>query len=62
MLNKLRKTQSAYMASANDIITFQSKLMEKAGLEADETVSASQTQILYISLVGSFLRWPLPGG
>jgi methyl-accepting chemotaxis protein len=49
MVTTLRKTQGDYLESVNDIITFQSKLMDKAGQEADQTVGAAQTMILSIS-------------
>jgi len=49
LMTSLRKTQSAYFASAEDLIKYQSQLMEVAGKDAGNR--AVQTQILVLALI-----------
>ena len=49
LMTTLRKTQSAYFASAEELIKYQSQLMEEAGKDAGS--KARQTQILVIVII-----------
>jgi methyl-accepting chemotaxis protein len=51
----LRKTQSNYMSAVQELIKFQTEAMEKAGKEADETVTAAERMIIVLSAVAVFL-------
>jgi len=51
MQTGLRKTQSEYLKSVNELIDLQTELMNKAGKNADEMVGAAQRLILILSIV-----------
>jgi methyl-accepting chemotaxis protein len=55
MQNSLRKTQSDYLKSVNDLIDFQVDIMEKAGKAAGESAAGAEKLLIGLSLVAAFL-------
>jgi methyl-accepting chemotaxis protein len=55
MQGDLRNTQTAYLASVNALIKFQTEAMEKAGKEADEMVASTERLILILGSAAALL-------
>jgi methyl-accepting chemotaxis protein len=55
MQGDLRKTQTEYVDAINKLVDFQTELVEKAGKDADEMVTAAERLILILSVVAMLL-------
>lgn len=55
LLTQVRKLQNAYIDSVNELIIFQSDLMEKSGLESKATVQRSANLILGLGAISVLL-------
>ena len=55
MQGELRKTQSDYIGSVDDLIKFQRDAMEKAGKDADELVATTERLITILGVIASIL-------
>ena len=55
LLTKVRKLQTAYIDSVSALIEYQTKLMEKSGVDAKETVKKNQNIIVTLALVSIIL-------
>ena len=51
MQGDLRKSQTAYLASVNDLIAFQTKQMEETGKRAEATAAGASTLLMMLTLV-----------
>jgi methyl-accepting chemotaxis protein len=61
VITKVRKTQGDYIKAVNDLIEFQTQLMNKAGKEADDAAEGGQKLILMLAglalLLAGALAW-----
>jgi len=55
MQGELRKTQADYLDAINKLVDFQTELVEKAGKDADEMVTAAERLILILSAAAVLL-------
>ena len=55
MQGDLRKTQSEYLKAVNDMVDFQTELVEQAGKNADELVSTTERLIMILAGVAALL-------
>jgi methyl-accepting chemotaxis protein len=55
MQTDLRKTQSNYLAAVNELIKFQTDMMEKAGKDAHELAATAQTLLITLGIVALVL-------
>ena len=55
MQGALRKSQTEYQKSVGDLIDFQTELVNKAGQDADEMVTAAERLIVILGVVAAFL-------
>ena len=57
LVGKIRKSQGDYIAAIGELIQFQTKLMEKAGKDADELSGSTQRMVLIMAITAILIAF-----